>query len=144
MTDPTNSALTETMRLTLMGLADQIFPKANDMPSASEAQVHSGGVDRVLAVRPDLQAPLARLLSEAEGEGAAAEVARMRADDRFGFGVLALVVAGAYYLHDEVRKALKYPGQIPVLTIDDAPLKEQDPLLRPVLERGPIFRKAPV
>jgi choline dehydrogenase-like flavoprotein len=79
-------------------LADALIPAAPDRPSASQAGVAGAMLDRMLALRPDLAAPLRRILAEgAEG----------RADR----GVLTTIVAGAYYLAPSVREAIGYPGQ---------------------------------
>jgi hypothetical protein len=58
--------------------------------------------------------------------------------------VLAEVVAGAYFLNPEVRKAVGYGGQLQVpIVAEDPPDYEQDGLLASVVARGPIYRPTP-
>ena len=129
-------------RRTLAALADALIPAGEGFPSASQADVAGEGLDLVLAARPDLVEPLARILEAARGRPAAAVVAELRASSPEAFGVLAVVVPGAYFMNAAVRKALGYAGQ------DARPLgPERDAvdrsLLEPVLRRGPIYRPTP-
>jgi len=65
-------------------------------------------------------------------------------DDPAGFGVLAEVVAGGYFLNPKVRSAIRYPGQqsVPIAS-DGPPDYEQDGLIASVIARGPIYRRTP-
>jgi hypothetical protein len=126
-------------RDTLAALADQLIPAADGMPSASQAGATGAGLDAVLAVRDDLSEPLRRLTEAARGRTPAAEVERLRAEAPELFEALSTAVAGAYFLSDEVRERLGYPGQ------RAKPLeRDLDPeLLQPVIDRGTIFRPTP-
>ena len=129
-------------RKTLAAIADVLIPAGESFPSASQAGAAGEGLDLVLAARPDLAEPLARILRAARGRPAAAVVAELRASSPEGFGVLAEVVPGAYFMNAEVRRALGYAGQ------DARPLDpERDAvdrsILEPVLRRGPIYRPTP-
>jgi hypothetical protein len=129
-------------RTTLAALADVLIPAGGGFPSASAAGVAGEGLDLVLAARPDLAEPLARILGTARGRPAAVVVAELRASSPEAFGVLAEVVPGAYFMNAGVRQELGYAGQ------DARPLDpERDAvdrsLLEPVLRRGPIYRPTP-
>lgn len=131
-------------RATLAALADVLVPEAEGMPAASQVDVQGKWVDRVLSVRPDLSAPLARVLADATGRDPVAEVARLQTEDADGFAVLALAVTGAYYLNPRVRKLIGYPGQKKNPPYpDEADYYLRDGILDPVVSRGPIYRSTP-
>jgi len=50
-------------RAAFAALADVLVPAAEGMPAASEVDIAGVGLDRVLRARPDLEAPLARVLA---------------------------------------------------------------------------------
>jgi hypothetical protein len=64
----------------------------------------------------------------------------LQTNDPAGFGILAELVPGAYFLNPEVRAGLKYHGQDP-RPID--PRADYLDLLQSVIDRGPIFRPTP-
>lgn len=122
----------------LAALADHLVPAAEGMPCASAAGMPGPLLDQVLNARPDLRAPLKRLLDRAEGE-APAFIAGLYGNDREGLRVLGLVVAGGYYLSPDVRARLGYSGpsrQQPA----PAPELADHPALQRVRARGPIWR----
>jgi hypothetical protein len=131
-------------RAILAALADVLIPSADGMPAASEAGAAGRWLDEVLRVRPDFGPPLAALLDAAAAADPTVAVARVRSADPAAFGVLAEVVAGAYFLNPAVRKAIGYPGQqaVPIVH-DDPPDYEQDGLIASVIARGPIYRPTP-
>ncbi len=121
--------------------ADLLIPAGGGMPSASQAGVDEEGLKAVFQARPELEAALQTML-QAGGEGTAQEfLARLREADPPGFGALAEIVAGAYFMNPEVRQALGYGGQ-KSQPIDEG--EEIDPeLLKSALERGSIYRPTP-
>jgi hypothetical protein len=131
-------------RAVLAAVADVLIPNGDGMPSASEAGVAGRWLDEVLRLRPDFGPPLATVLDAMKAVDPAAAVARVRAEDPAGFGVLAEVVAGGYFLNPEVRKAIGYPGQqsVPILQ-EDPPDYEQDGLIASVISRGRVYRPTP-
>ena len=131
-----------TERSVLAGLADVLIPAGGGLLSASEAGVAGDGLDQILVVRPDLGDGLKRLLAQAQGRTPAEVVAELQANDPAGFGILAEVVPGAYFLNPRVRAALGYDGQTPK-PIDPRPDYLDDRLLQSVIDRGPIFRPTP-
>jgi hypothetical protein len=126
-------------RDTLAGLADALIPAADGMPAASEAGAAGALLDRVLAVRSELEEPLAAVTAAAAGRDPAAEVERLQRDEPELFEALTTAIAGGYFMSEDVRARLGYPGQQALALEDDL-----DPeLLRPVIERGPIYRPTP-
>jgi hypothetical protein len=130
----------EEERSVLAGLADVLIPASAGFPSARQAGVAGEGLDRVLAVRPDLEQGLKQRLQSAEGCDPAAVVLELRASDPGAFAALAELVAGAYFLNEEVRAGLDYQGQGPRShesgSIDQG-------LLKPVIDRGRTYRPTP-
>jgi hypothetical protein len=138
------TSLSETDRAAFGALADLLIPSGESMPSATEAGVAGKWLDQVLAVRPDFGPPLLAVIEAARGADPAGAMARFRASDPAGFGVLAEVVAGAYFLNPQVRKAIGYGGQQQVPIVPETPPDyEQDGLLASVVGRGPIYRPTP-
>ena len=138
------ASLEERDRAVLGAMADVLIPSGDGMPSASQAGVAGRWLDEVLRVRPDFGPPLAAVIERARGSAAAAAVADLRGKDPAGFGVFAEVVAGAYFLNPEVRKAIGYAGQqkVPIVA-EEPPDYEQDGLIASVKARGPIYRPTP-
>lgn len=128
-------------RAILAAVADLLIPSGDGMPSASEAGVAGRWLDEVLKLRPDFGPPLAPVLDGLVGADPAVALARLRAADPAGFGVLAEVVAGGYFLNPKVRSAIGYPGQQSVpIKPEQPPDYEQDGLIASVIARGPIYR----
>src|SRR5678815_4764931 len=73
--------LTSEHRTAFWALADVLIPATDDMPAASQAGSAEKWLDRALAARPDLVAPLAALLDEAAGRDPEAEVRRLHAEN---------------------------------------------------------------
>jgi len=131
-------------RAVLAAVADVLIPKAEGMPSASEAGVAARWLDEVLRLRPDFGPPLATVLDRIKGIDPVAAVERLRAEDPAGFAVLAEVVAGGYFLNPQVRSAIGYPGQESVPIEHEEPADyERDGLIASVIARGPVYRPTP-
>jgi hypothetical protein len=126
-------------RETLAGLADVLIPAADGMPSASQAGATGALLDEVVRVRGDLEEPLATLTAAAAGKDPGAEVERLKAGEPELFEALTTAIAGGYFMSDDVRKRLGYPGQQALELEDDL-----DPeLLQSVIDRGTIYRPTP-
>jgi len=129
-------------RSLLADLADILIPSADGFPSASEAGVAGEGLDQVLEFRPDLGAGLKKLLGQAANRLPAEFVVHLRSSDPAGFGLLAELVPGAYFLNPQVREKLDYHGQGP-RPIDPHTEALDESLLQAVKTRGPIYRPTP-
>lgn len=138
------TAWDESLRARLAALADALAPADGRMPAASAVGVHTAGLDRVLGVRPDLDAPLRRAVTTGPTEPPADTLARLRRDDEPAWRALTTCVTGAYYMTPAVRRLLGYRGQEGVVvTSDDFVGWVSAGLLDPVLERGPVHRPDP-
>ena len=135
--------MTQKERELLASLADVLIPASGTMPSASEAGVAGQGLDAVLIARPDLLGGLKQLLREVVGQAPITAVASLRSAKPSLFELLGEIVAGAYFMNPEVRKAIGYRGQIPE-PIPPHPDYLEDGLLESVIRRGPIYRPTPV
>ena len=137
----------EELRERLSVIGDALIPEAHGMPAASAVGLAEAQLDRVLAARPDLAAPLARALQWMSGgdlAGVLGELRALRDDDAAAADGLLQVVVGGYYTHPEVRRRLRYDGQVPVeVRPEIIPNYVEEGLLDPVLERGPIYRTVP-
>jgi len=134
--------LDDSAREVLAGLADIMIPAGDNMPSASQADVAGGGLDRVLTARPDLAEALSAILDKASGLDPAQVMADLQTNDEAAFGVLAEIVPGAYFMNVTVRETIGYSGQGPQ-PIDPRPDYMEDGLLESVIRRGPIYRPTP-
>lgn len=136
--------LTEAQRARFASLADRLLPAWGKMPAASAVQVHRDMLDLVLQVRPDLVDEFARGLAAcAEGEASDA-INRLFRDDHAAFNAINLIATAAYYMTDEVRARIGYPGQ------ENAPYDPHetpdyltDGTLERVVRRGPLYRPTP-
>jgi hypothetical protein len=124
-------------------LADELIPAGAGMPSASEAGVAQHGLDAVLNARPDLCDGLLELLRQVDGQATTAAVTSLRSANPALFGLLGEIVAGAYFMNPQVRRAIGYDGQTP-RPIDPRPDYLDDGLLDSVVRRGPIYRPTPL
>lgn len=138
----TDRPIDEPLRATFAGLADALLANAAGLPLPSSVDVQHEWLDRVMAARSDLETPLRAILEGAGGRDPSEEAARLAREDARSYLVLANVVAGSYYMHPSVRAAIRYPGQTPRLPEDDDDDERMtNELLRPVRERGPIYRR---
>lgn len=143
MSTVVDSPITPELRETLTGLVDVLFPAGGDMPGGLEVDAQGRWFDRVVKARPDLVPQLVQILEQARGSDPRGEVMRLQSEDRPGFSVLALSVAGAYYMSPKVKKRLGYPGpKADPPYPDESEYWLRDGVLDPVKARGPIFRDA--
>jgi hypothetical protein len=124
-------------------LADVLIPAVGGMPSATEAGATGVWLDRVLSARPDLAAELGRIVAPLAGQDPRAAVDRLARERPADLDTLLSALAGAYYMSDDVRHRLAYPGQRAIAADAEdrePPLDLDSPLLGPVRARGPIYR----
>ena len=136
--------LTAAQRERLAELADALIAGGAGLPSASEAEVHSVWIDRVFAVRPDMEATVRAVLA-LPGD-ASSLLADLRVSDEQRFSAFAFAVAGAWLINPRVRRELGYPGPVPMrqpALPDEADAYLEDGILDVVVARGPIYRPTP-
>lgn len=136
------SGPTPDQRLTLARLADVLVVEGLGMPAASAVGVADGLLDRLLDAAPSLAEPLLALLDEVPADGLDAFVRRLATDRPDAFAVLSTTVVGAYYLSDQVRSLIGYPGQQPTpLSVAAEP--DYLDMLERVYERHSGYRECP-
>jgi hypothetical protein len=136
-------ALDDALRQRLAGFADVVIPGGAGLPPASGVDVHGKWIDRTLGARPDL-AELVHAVIARPGEPQA-ELEQLRKDDSDAFETFAYAIAASYLMSPRVRKLLGYPGATPKANPaypDEAEYYLSDGILDPVLQRGPIYRRA--
>lgn len=136
--------LTAVQRERLAELADALIAGGVGLPSASDAEVHSVWIDRVFAVRPDMEVTVHAVL-ELTGD-ASSVLGGLRFSDAERFSSFAFAVAGAWLINPRVRRELGYPGPVPMrqpALPDEADAYLEDGILDVVVARGPIYRPTP-
>jgi hypothetical protein len=129
----------ENERALLGALADVLIPAGEGFPSASAAGVGTQGLDEVLCCRPELFAPLKRLVASALDREPLEFINELKRIDLLAFDLFADFVGGAYFLNAGVREKLGYGGQT-ARAIDPHSDYLDDGLLQSVIDRGPIYR----
>ncbi|HSL75827.1 MAG TPA: hypothetical protein VK867_02710 [Candidatus Limnocylindrales bacterium] len=133
------AALDDRERATFAGIADQLIPAADGMPSAAEV-VDDARLAFVLRARPDLADPLKAALRQELGSDVTARL-RTLADEPTNLSALQLTVVGGYYTDKRVRELIGYPGQIALeLRSWEYPAYLEEGLIDAVLARGPVWR----
>jgi hypothetical protein len=134
--------LTVDERYVFAALADELIPRAQGMPSASEADVPTVWLDVALHARPDLIGPLREAIARAGTAAPRDSLEKLNSAHGQLFDALTTATAGAYLLNPDVRRLIGYPGQVPHPLTDDT--AEYFDLLEKVVERGEIYRRATV
>ncbi len=135
-----SSEPTPAQRLTLARLADILVPEGLGMPAATTVGVAGDLLDRSLAAAPSFFEPLLALLDDVPDDGLDAFVRRLEVERPDNFAVLSTTVVAAYYLSEDVRELIGYPGQQPnPLSVAAEP--DYLDLLERVYERHPGYRE---
>jgi hypothetical protein len=136
------SVVDDSHRDRLRAFADVLIPEAHGMPAASQVGVADGQLDRVLAVRDDLTAPLMRAIAQVDPADHEGSLERLQRDDAEAHDALLLVIVGGYYIDPDVRRRLGYDGQVPAeVRPEIIPNYVEEGLIEPLLERGPVYRE---
>ena len=131
---------TPVQRVALARLADILVAEGLDMPSASAVGVAGDLLDRCLVAAPSLFEPLVALLDQVPAGGLEDFVRRLEIERPGDFAILSTTVVGAYYLSEEVRELIGYPGQQPSpFSVASEP--DYLELLERVYERHPGYRE---
>ena len=128
----------------MLRIADALIPDGPAGPRPSELAGYTDWLDRAIAARrdafDDIVALAARLAACRDVE-LDTELRRLAEIPESGFDVLSSVLAGAYLLTPEVRRAVGYPGQAQrPAPFDEAAEQIMSGILDPVVARGPVYR----
>ncbi len=139
-----STMIDDDLRSTFVGLADVLIPAYKTMPPASGASVGGEPLDRILALRDDLREAFLRGVRAAAGEEPATAARKMNEEDPEALATIGLIAAAAYYMDPDVRDLIGYPGQERRPIDPDAPPDYlQNDMLKPVAQRGAIYRPTP-
>jgi hypothetical protein len=134
--------LSDDQRAAYGRIADVLICESDEMPSATQVDVHTRWIDEALRLRPDLRSALDVAIGlvppEADARDAVEDIASARPEV---FEALGTLTAGSYYMDDRVRALMGYPGQEARRLVDDT--DQYLDLLERVVERGPLYRPTP-
>lgn len=102
------TSLSDEQRSCLTRLGDSLIPPVDALPGAGSV-LAEGMLDRVLGVRPDLAAPLARAIEHDDP----AQFHSLAASDIEAWMAGLTVISSGYALHLGVRRRIGYEGQVP-------------------------------
>ena len=135
---------TDRERRTLLAAADALIPDGASGSRPSAFADYAASLDRALAARGDAFDAVMTLvgaLADVPAEDLGSELRRLAQEPDSGFQPLSAVVAGAYLMLPEVRRAIGYPGQAQrPPQFDEAAEEIMGGILDPVIERGAIYR----
>ena len=107
------------------------------MPSATEAGVIDTLLPRALKARPDLSGPFVEVLRRLPIEEPADGLQALRDLGEDEFFLVSHLIAGAYFLNEDVNRRLKYPGQQALSY--DPDYDEIQEITDRVIARGPRY-----
>ena len=106
---------------------------------------HEALLDRVLDHRPDIVGDLLRGLAAAEGAEPGEAANRLSQSDTAAFNAITLAASAAYYMCNEVRALIGYPGQEKApYDPHETPVYLTNGMIERLVRRGPIYRPTPV
>lgn len=133
-------------RATLIAVADVLIPGTATDPAPSVLGDYTKWLDRALDARADVFPVIMALVGEWTGKTGVGLDSALRAlavDDPAIFNDLTSVLAGAYLMSPEIRRAIGYPGQgRNPARLEQAAEELSDGVLDPVIERGHVYVSA--
>jgi hypothetical protein len=136
--------LNEAERMKFAAVADRLLPAFGRMPAASTVDVQHSMLDLALQARPDLADDFARGLAACSAEAPSESLNTVFRQDHPAFNAINLLATAAYYMTDEVRRLIGYPGQeSPPYDPHDTPDYLVDGSLERVVRRGALYRPTP-
>lgn len=137
------SATLESIRPQLDWACDALIPRddALGMPAATPAGVVDTLLPRALKARDDLLHPFVAAMSTLPAEPPADPLGTIYAMEEDSFELITHIIAGAYYLSEEVNRTLKYPGQEALREQPD--YDELDAVVTRVRDRGTVYIPTP-
>jgi hypothetical protein len=136
--------LTVADRTKFAAVADRLLPAFGRMPAASAVDVQHAMLDLALQARPDLAEDFQRGLAACSADAPSESLNALFRQDHAAFNAVNLLAMAAYYLTDEVRRAIGYPGQeSPAYDPRETPGYLTDGSLERVVRRGSLYRPTP-
>ncbi|MGP1358060.1 hypothetical protein [Roseicyclus sp.] len=133
--------LTREERARLAALARIMIPGGAGQPGAADLRLQDTPVEEVLRIDSSRLAPLRRFLALKGETDDLPAIEALAQRDPEGFGALSIVLANAYFMQPEVRRAIGYPGQ--EARDSSVGLNAEDmELVSDVTRRGAVYRTA--
>lgn len=133
----------EVVRWGLSLIADLILPGTSTLPAGVAVGAHGELLDWSLAANPRLRRPVVDFGRRA-AESGDFSLEDLQAWSEADCEQVVFALTASYYMSSDVRRALGYPGQtrrpIAAATAEE---KHTEELLAPVIERGPVYVRAP-
>ncbi len=131
------------LRTRIAWIADTLIPAdpKSAMPSATEAGVLDRHLPRALKERDDLAPAFFAAVSRLPEQPPQAPLAAIKALGADDFQRISFLIAGAYFLDEEVNRQLRYPGQEAVFENPD--YDEIMDIIERVTARGKVYVEAP-
>ena len=107
------------------------------MPSASEANVPTVLLPRALKARPEFVLPFVSAMARLPADAPADPLFAIRALGAEDFEMVSHLIAGAYFLDDDINRRLRYPGQQALTDTPD--YDEVMDVVQRVIDRGPTY-----
>ncbi|MGO1543597.1 MAG: hypothetical protein ACTHXA_04560 [Gulosibacter sp.] len=128
----------------ILRIADLLIPGDSSTPKASATADYIDAMRRICEIRPDLIEPTRRLVNEFAAVSAlSVEFIREKQPDLFI--EVSELFAGAYFVDDQVLETLEYRNKQTIpLDDENQRVAELNALVRPVMERGNIWRETAV
>lgn len=136
--NPAAAFLTDETRSRIAVLADVIVPAEPGRPSATEARVHTSGMDAALSARPDLIAPLDNMLDHVDEHGTDS----LSFADQDDLAKVVELILVCYFMSPMARRPIDYPGQrvVPIAEGETEYYLDDGALIEPVVSRGRLWR----
>lgn len=135
--------LSEVSHTGLIKICSVVLPGTKSQPAANELEGYAQLLEQVGNADPRLSDIVGRVTLGAANRSIEtfADLSELAGDD---LERVIFALQAAYYMSEEVRTALNYPGQkrLPV-SLATADQLCSDELIAPVIERGPIFVSTP-
>ena len=109
--------LNDGLRPCVAALAGELLPGNDRQPCAGDVDLAGAPLDQVLSSRPDLEAGLIAILERFRLSDTQAPQVFIQSLKASELRLLLTVMCGAYFLVDQVRRSVGYPGQ-EALTLD--------------------------
>jgi hypothetical protein len=137
------SVWTDHERAVLGTIGDVVIPAGGPLPSATEAGVDGPGIDEIAAIRPDLL-EAGRAVVAAVGDQVPTTVAELRGVVPALFSAVTELLASAYFLRPDIAAQVGYRARR-AIPLDDEDLRRRElvSLVRPVVDRGNVWRVTP-
>ena len=139
-----SQAIPADLQAMFFAIADVLIPEAEGMPCASQVGGVDEILDRILAIRRDLNDHFLRGLQTAVGKNPAEAAQELQKTDPAAYGAIGVVASAGYYMSPRVRELIGYPGQEKRTYDPDAtPEYIANGMLQAVIDRGSIYRPTP-